>query len=201
MMLRFRTPVVLLLLSALAGTTLATDRRPYADGPLSKGDFLEEPRELPAGGLARTATELLYKFDYTYKGSARNTTAMLDRIEINAYIRRDKSFNLRPDDKGLMDHEQGHADIAQIHCLRARLAFQKTMRKGRIEATGSSLKDAQTALNREIERQIQEFVTAMRDADAEYDRATSHGLGGKQPEWRRVQLETLKQLEAEWGKR
>ena len=51
------------------------------------------------------------------------------------------------------------------------------------------------ALEGELKREVAAFEKAARDADAEYDRETAHGLGGKQAEWRRVQQETLKALQ------
>jgi hypothetical protein len=193
------TAIVVVLLPSLVA---AADRRKYEDGPLTKDDFGEIPAFVPAGASARTVTELLYNYHYKYRSNSRSTTITLSSIEINAYIRRDQSWNRNLDNEALLDHEQGHADIAQIECLRARLAFRERLRKGRpIEVTASSLKEAETALQREVKREMDKYEQAAREADAEYDRATSHGLNGQQAEWRRVQQETLKKLQAECGKR
>jgi hypothetical protein len=100
----------------------------------------------------------------------------------------------------LLDHEQGHADIAQIHCLRARLAFRKSLAKGQgPSATASSLNEAVASLERALRRDIAAFEKAAQDADAEYDRVTANGVGANQAEWRRVHAETLKELAAAWG--
>lgn len=178
-------------LSLMATTALAVDRRPYDEGPLTAEDFLHQPKTVPKGTVALTATELRFEYKYRYKSNARNTTATLSSLEITAYIRRDLSWNLSPESKRLLDHEQGHADIAQIQCLKARLAARKIIG---LQATAGSIEEAQAALGREVSRHMQPFEDAMREADAEYDRETFHGLGGKQAEWRRVQVETLKKL-------
>lgn len=190
-----------LLLLAAAVACAAEDRRPYEDGPLIADDFRGDVEDTP-GAVAKTVTQFVFDFKYRYKTTARLTTATLESITIQAYIRRDQSWTRNPEDKRLLDHEQGHADIAQIHCLQARLAFRKWRTKGpNIAATASSRKEAAAALDREVRKEMAVFEQAARDADAEYDRETINGLGGKQAEWRRVQIETLKQLEAEWSKK
>jgi hypothetical protein len=178
----------------------AEDRRKYEEGPLTSDDFRAEPQDV-ARAAAKTVTQLGYDFRYRYKSNSRNTTAFLESITIEAYIRRDQSWNSKPDDKALLDHEQGHADIARIHCLQARLAFRKLQKGQGLSATASSLKEALSALEREIQKEMRVFEQAARDADAEYDRETRSGLGAKQAEWRRVQKETIEQLEAEWGQK
>jgi hypothetical protein len=194
------TAGLVLALLAVGSVVAAENVRPYDDGPLTEDDFRGKPPETITAA-AKTVTQFAFEFTYRYKTTARLTTASLDRITITACIRRDQSWNRNPEDKRLMDHEQGHADIAQIHSLKARLAFRKKLGKGpNVTATASSLKEAAAALDREVRKEVAIFEQATRDADAEYDRQTANGLGGKQAEWRRVQVETLKQLEAEWGK-
>jgi hypothetical protein len=192
---------LVLALFSIGGASAAENVREYGEGPLTASDFQGAPPEIVTAA-AKTVTQFAFEFTYRYKSTARLTTATLDRITITACIRRDQSWNLRPDDESLMDHEQGHADIAQIHCLKARLEFRKKLAKGpNLAVTASSLKEAAAGLDREVRKEIAVFEQATRDADLEYDRQTANGLGGKQAEWRRVQAETLKQLEAEWGRK
>lgn len=189
----------LLALGLAAGfpAVAAEDLRRYEDGPLTADDFREEA---PASSraAAKTVTQFAYEFRFHYRTTTRLTTATLDSITIHANIRRDQSWNTKPEDFNLLDHEQGHADIAQIHCLKARLAFRKKLGRS-LTATASSPREASVALDRKVREEMAKFEQAARDADAEYDRQTVNGLGGKQAEWRRVQIETLKQLDAEWG--
>jgi hypothetical protein len=192
----------LLILGLTATVALAVEsRRPYEEGPLTAEDFRGKDDDTPRA-VAKTVTQLVYDFRYRYKTTGRLTTASLESITIEAYIRRDESWNRHPEDDKLLDHEQGHADIAQIHCLKARLAFRKKLGKGpNLTATSSTVAAAAAALEREVRKEMAAFEQQARDADAEYDRETLNGLGGKQAEWRRVQTETLKQLDAEWNKR
>ena len=196
------TAASLALALTVVGHAAAADQtRPYDDGPLQEDDFRGKPPETSTAA-AKTVTQFAFEFTYRYKTTARLTTATLDQITITACIRRDQSWNRYPDDKRLMDHEQGHADISQIYCLKARHGFRKKLAKGSgVSATASSLSEAAAALDREVRKEMAVFEEAARDADAEYDRHTANGLGGKQAEWRRVQVETLKQLEAEVGKK
>ena len=185
-------------LATLASAAEAVeDRRKYEDGPLAADDFRAPVQQIP-GIAAHTITELRYTFRCRFEPAGKLTRAVLTNIEVQAYIRRDRSWNREPHNKSLLDHEQGHADIIQAHCLRARLAFRERMRTGKIEVTGNSQREAEAALGRKIEALIFEFRAARQDDDAQYDRATHHGLGGQQAEWRRVQIETLRQLAEQW---
>ena len=179
--------------------TAKEDTRPYDEGPLTADDFRGEPPE-ESIAAAKTATQFAFDFKYRYKSTARATTVTLDSITITACIRRDQSWNRHPDNKALMDHEQGHADIAQIHCLQARRSFRTRLAKGQgPSATAASLKEAVASLERAIRKEIAAFEKEARDADAEYDRVTANGTGLQQQEWRRVHAETLQELSATWN--
>ncbi len=170
--------------------------RPYDDGALAADDFQgEQPAD--ATRYARTVTQIRYTYRCETFAKGKSATATLRSVDISAYIRRDTSWNARPDDAALLDHEQGHADIAQIECLRARLAMRDKLRGG-FSATAATAKQAAAALDQKIAAEIDVFIRAMQQADTDYDRATMHGLGGKQAEWRRVQQATIQQLQQAW---
>lgn len=193
------TTCVLTVIVLQAVAIAKEDARPYDEGPLTADDFRGDPPN-DSVAAAKTATQFTFDFKYRYKSTARTTTVTLDRITITACIRRDQSWNRHPENMRLLDHEQGHADIAQIHCLQARLAFRKSLAKGQgSSATASSLDEAVASLERVIRREIATFEKAARDADAEYDRETANGVGANQAEWRRVHAETLKELTTAWG--
>ncbi|MDX1947675.1 MAG: hypothetical protein SFU86_19915 [Pirellulaceae bacterium] len=189
-----------MLLLVLAGslTRAAESRRKYEAGPLRAEDFAAEPPK-SAGRAANTVTELRYEYRYRYSTGEKSVQIALESIEIHAYIRRDASWNRTPDDRALLDHEQGHADIAQIQCLQARRAFAEKIRRG-FQVEAATRAEGIQALERVIQREMSSFEEAGRAADAEYDRATEHGLGGQQAEWRRVQRETLRNLQEEGEK-
>lgn len=173
------------------------DRRKYEAGPLTADDFRGQP-PARAEMLANTATELRYEYRCRFEPAGQGTRAVLTAVEVYAYVRRDLSWNRQPQNQALMDHEQGHADICQVQCLLARLAFRELQRTTGVQASGGSQSDAQAALGRKVAALIEEFRAARRHDDADYDRQTKHGSGSRQSEWRRVQQETLRQLAERW---
>ncbi len=178
----------------------AEDLRSYEDGPLTAADFLGEVPADP-GGDANTATKLGCSYRYSYRVVGGRTTLTVEELTVEAFVRRDASWNRRPMNAALMSHEQGHADIAWISCLQARLAFQEKMPRGRHwRFTGASLEDAVAKLDAAVAEIMKPFEVSGREADAAYDRETRHGLGPKQSEWRRVHQATIEELEAKLAK-
>ena len=181
--------------------TLAEDLRNYEEGPLTIADFLGTPPADPPGS-ANTVTQLGCNYRYSYRVVGTRTTLTVERVMVDAYIRRDASWNRLPSNTALLEHEQGHADNAWIACLQARIAFRDKLRRGRVwKVTGVSLKDAVSKLDAEVSEIMQPFEDAGREADAEYDRETRHGLGPRQGEWRRVQAGTIEELTASLERR
>jgi hypothetical protein len=184
----------------LAGKVHAEDRRRYDDGPLVASDFRGRA-DSGARSAALTSTELRYEFHYRYSSpDGKSFRASLQSIDIHAAVRRDLSWNKNPESERLLDHEQGHADNAQIGCLQALLHFADRKTAKEMKATAPTQEQAVAALREKITERMRRFESNVRVADEDYDRETMNGLGGKQAEWRRVQQETLKRLEAEWGK-
>lgn len=168
------------------------DRRLCEAGPLAKDDFRADP---PGESIAsaRTVTELRHEFSYTYRESGRSVIAKLDKIKIQSYVRRDKSWNKQPDNAALMDHEQGHADNALIESLKARADFAK--RSSTFTTTARTKDEAAAALERQVRAKMKTYEAAMLEQDSLYDQQTRNGLDAtKQHEWRRVQMETIKKL-------
>jgi hypothetical protein len=178
-----------------ASAANAADRRPYDDGPLTADDFrADPPANLPA--KAHTGTELIHEYRYRYVATEASTTVTLTSFKVTAYIERDRSWNAEPENAALLDHEQGHADAAQIECLRTRAQFRQLVLGAKpLATTAPTLKEAVAALEKKIASLMAAHEQAVRDADAAYDKATEHGLGQGQAEWRRVQKATLRQLE------
>jgi hypothetical protein len=176
------------------------DQRPYDAGPLTADDFRGTPD--PAEKLvARTVTAMRYKYEYSYVEVNRRVTVSLTSIELTAYICRDQSWNRFPKNVMLLDHEQGHADNAQIHTLEARIAFARDIgsRQG-VKSSAGTLEGARAGLEKRIKERMADMEKRVRESDANYDRDTKNGTAGTQAEWRRVQQETLARLEAEWEK-
>jgi hypothetical protein len=179
----------------------AEDLRNYEEGPLTSDDFRAS---VPAGTVkdAMTATRLRFEYRYEYRDDGRQTTVTVAGVNVHSFIQRDASWNRRPENKPLLEHEQGHADISWIQCLKARLAYDEKIRGGKKwSATAPTLKEAIAKLERELAGFLATFEQAGREADVQYDRESRHGLAREQAEWRRVHAETIKRLEAEWKAR
>ena len=175
-------------------TARADDTRFYADGPLTAEDFRGTPPD-DAAMWARTVTRLHYTYKYRHSTpDMRNYTVTVGAISIVAEIRRDTSWNKRPENMSLLDHEQGHADNAQIVALRAIKDFAAA---APIKVRDKTIKAALAEVDRLLKARLGKYERQLQQDDADYDEATAHGVNGQQSEWRRVQHETLKRLERE----
>ncbi len=121
-------------------------------------------------------------------------------VTVDAYVLQDQSWNRKPGNVTLLEHEQGHADNAWIQCLKARLFFDQKRRRG-WKVSASSLDEATDRLRDELTVKMKVFEEEGLEADVRYDRDTKHGLGPLQAELRRVQVATIQELEAEWQQR
>jgi len=182
--------------SVLAQSPSAPQQRPYEDGPLTAGDYRTEPPEDDGGLDAFTTTDLRFRYEYRSRTTPRRVTIWTTKIMADAVVVPGKSWNRRPEDTRLLDHEQGHFDLSYIAALRARLHFA---RQGRITATAASSEDAVRGLEKEIQRQMQEFVDAVLSEHHEYDRRTRHGLDRRaQLKERESQREEIARLSAQF---
>jgi hypothetical protein len=184
-----------------AAARAAEAARKIDAGPLTAADFRGQPPENPAGA-ANTATQLRFSFGYRHQRIGGRATVTVLNVSIDAYVIQDASWNRQPADILLLAHEQGHADIAWIQCLKARLAVRERLKKRRGWMAAASTHEEALA---EVSRELSELITTYHEeglrADAEYDRETQHGLGPRQGEWRRVQAATIEELEAKLAKR
>ncbi len=180
----------------------ASRTRLYEDGPLTARDFQATPpppqkRTLSGGGraLAWTFTEIRYKYNFATLQKAGVTTATLTKIDLQALLRRDQSWNVAPENRNLMDHEQGHFDITAIHTGRARLEFKKLITGEGLRAQGADAAAAQRALEEKLRARVDSIMKNWRDAQTNYDRVTLSGRNRRaQAQERRTQQEMLKVL-------
>jgi len=188
-------------LALAAGVAAAESVRKVDAGPLTAADFRGEvPAD--ARGDANTKTQLQFTYRYEYQVVGGRTTVTMASVMVDAYVLQEESWNRLPGNTSLLDHEQGHADIAWIQCLKARLAIREKMQRRRgWSVTATSLDEAVAALDAELSEIMEAFQHEGQEADAAYDRDTQHGLGPRQGEWRRVHAATIEELEAKLAAR
>jgi hypothetical protein len=175
-------------------------KRPYRDGPLVAADFQAEPDK----ANAFTAWSEI-DFDYRYEYSLRRRgewIATLTKIEIHACLLTDKSWNKRPENATLMDHEQGHFDLAQTFALRAQCKLHSDLQtvdvlQGRHANKAAAIRDLEEKLKAFVQAQLEEAAAA----NKEYDKTTANGAKvTAQAEARREQKRLLDEAAAAWIK-
>src|SRR5688500_17525432 len=116
-----------------------TPRR-YEAGPLTSADFAAPPPADRRDLLANTHTALEYAVQYRGTTSAQGTRVFATRLEVYATLTPSKSWNAAAADARLLDHEQGHFDITQLHARKwrqqaaAQIARKALVGEGRTEA-------------------------------------------------------------------
>ena len=170
--------------------------RLYSTGPVTMEDFQAAPPDDRQGLDALTSADIRYNYNYRTRFTQRKATAYVTDVSVEAVLVRSKSWNTRPSDKRLLDHEQGHFDITYILVLRARLELARMRKKGqRLYATGATSQSAIDGLKQKVDGFFQPFLDALSTGHQEYDRETKHGLRrDDQAEQRREQLEAIKTL-------
>jgi len=178
--------------------------RPYGDGPLTVADFKgKQPAE---GELAKVPFQAYLFLDITWSsqyrtlGRGRVVNALLTHFEATAVSDPAKSWNhwgkKNPD---LLDHEQGHFDITQIHAQRLELKMRKLLAaKKPPGGTGEDESAAVESLNGLLDKEYKAAKLICDQENVEYDKLTAHGTAmEKQHELRRVHQETLRKLAEE----
>jgi len=178
--------------------------RPYSDGPLTESDFKgKQPTE---GELAKVPFQAYLFLDITWSsqhrtlGRGRLVNAHLTDFEARAVSDPAKSWNHRgKKNPELLDHEQGHFDITQIHAQRLELKMRKLMAAKRPPGgTGEDESAAVRALNSLLDKEYKAAKLICDQENVDYDKLTVHGTAlEKQHELRRIHQETLKKLAGE----
>lgn len=196
----FRDSLAIALLFGLAVAAAEPVRR-YDQGPLTSADFRGRPPrpgevrpDAAPGALAYTSSRIQWTWNYRSVGVDRQWTATAEKIDVFCSLEAELCWNLRPDDRSLLDHEQGHFDITQVWTLKARAKVDELTRGrqlpvGRGTTENAAVKDLQGKL----EALFDPYLRSCSLAQSEYDRTTKHGtLPGPQAEQRRQQKETLR---------
>ena len=192
-------------LALLCGVTLAqeqeeTTSRTYDQGPLRREEFLGKP-DRSSNGKAYTATRIEFKYEYIVARRGSIYEAKLKSFSVVSKFLPESSWWKGGANADLLDHEQGHFDIAQEMALRLRLQYQRAVKKGSVpSAKAATSAKAIRALANRLEKIMESANKQVKASDEEYDSSTSHGTRfGTQAEFRRVQSATLERLVKELG--
>jgi hypothetical protein len=182
--------------------------RHYKDGPLTAADF--QGTAPAAGKDAATPYRAMVYVDIVWSSQhrtipfGRGVAARLTSFEAAAASDPARSWNRWRQDEApaLLDHEQGHFDIVQIHAKRLELKLRKLVAtKKPLLGQGESEDAAVEALESLLEKEYAATKALSDEENREFDRLTEHGTATeKQGELRRVQQETLKRLEEDLKK-
>lgn len=150
-----------------------------ADRPLFWSDF---ERRVGGGGYFQA---------YTYSG-IRYTVDDANgyvRIQIECYFLEDESWVFREHATSkLLNHEQGHFDIAEIYARRMRRQLKEYEMPVWRFSSNNHMRDVKGIYNN--------LYDEMEGIQKQYDRDTGHGTrGGAQQEWDRWIESTLDELE------
>jgi hypothetical protein len=202
----FRVPsriaLWLVCLASLARGAEEHERAPrkHRDGPLTAADFQARP---DPGSAFTALSDASLDYAYQFRSEARNgqRVARLTSIDVWASFARDKSWNRRPGDPLLLDHEQGHFDLTEIHARAARNHVQALLarRDPSLAARGASDADAQAKLEQALRAILDRFVADAKEANIAYDKATENGRNAAaQAEERRRHKARLEEQAEEW---
>jgi predicted secreted Zn-dependent protease len=175
--------------------------RRYAEGPLTAADFqMELPNPLPSDAglplVALTYAELRFSFHYSWSEKAnadkskpektgsdssgadrtKVVTAWPVDLTVFSSLDRKRSWNSQSASPRILDHEQGHFDIAEIQARKFQakmdqaIAARKYLGKGKTEA------DAVAQLEQQFKKDFDQAIDELTRAQRNYDLVTRHGL-------------------------
>lgn len=176
--------------------------RRYRDGPLSPDDFRgrapasQNPSESGHRLTAYTFVEIMYESKFQAVGTKDRWTARLVELEAYAVVHRDQSWNRRPDDARLLDHEQGHFDLAHAYALTLQRYFDEQLKLRKFPVgVGKTAAEATEVLKGKLRTAMQPILDDNVKAQSDYDRLTLHGsIPDAQAEQRRQQLARIDEL-------
>jgi hypothetical protein len=179
------------------GSSIFASKRSYTEGPLTGADYrARTPDPLPeADGtrmIANSHVEILFHYHCVWTSDRRGVHASIARFDCRACIDPAKSWITSAENSRLMDHEQGHFDIAELVAREARLEFARRMADKPLAGEGPTVAAALKLLNDKATAKMQVFLDRHMRLQREYDQITRHGLNPKvQAEERRKQKQQL----------
>jgi hypothetical protein len=171
---------------ACAGPVVAEEKsdktapREYSAGPLTKDDFQAKVPEAAhsAGGAALRAFisgGVYHRYRYRYTTASGQVRLMPTEIRVFAAVDREKSWNATPGDAELLDHEQGHFDLAAVYAAKLQAELLGLMTRGDLTFTAKTEAAGRQALDDRLKKLLNSTLDELRAEDQRYDRETRHG--------------------------
>jgi hypothetical protein len=172
--------------------------RKYSEGALTAADFQgKPPAAAPAKDNITMVANTMSVVRYVYRlrtNSERDGswTARLTSFDCFSAVEPAKCWNSVPESPRVLDHEQGHFDLAEIFARRMQRRFDELMAGNNASGSGGTERLAREALEKEIKRISDDVYAALTEAQATYDKETRHGTRPRaQREHRRWQRQEL----------
>jgi hypothetical protein len=172
--------------------------RTYADGPLTVEDFAAQAPENPPVnlGIEMVAnTQCVVRYDYRTAVEQRGRdqwTARITSFTSVAVIDPAKCW-LTSRDSRVLDHEQGHFDLAELAARRMQQHFADLIRNNNAVVGGRDRRTAERKLHADIKKATEEVYQWLAEAQKTYDEQTRHGtlLSAQRlhRQWQRAELE------------
>ena len=185
---------------ALAQEAAAEKFRSHRAGPLTADDFQAKP-DPKSSYIAWTETSLQFHFKYRSETKNGQRVVTLTDIDVWAVLTCDKSWNLRPTDPLLMDHEQGHFDLTEVQARLARNQLRRLMKRRDALTFAKAPREAEAVakLKAAIAKFMEAYTEACQANHQAYDEATRNGREDTaQANERRQQQAQLEALAREW---
>jgi hypothetical protein len=173
--------------------------RRYADGPLTVEDFAGKPPEKSPVNMgitmvANTDCEIRYEYRSAVEQRAPDLwTARITSFTCTAVVEPTKCWTTAPESLRVLDHEQGHFDLAEIAARRTQQHFAGLIRKGKWTANGRDRRATERQLDLQIKKAMQEVFDSLAEAQKTYDEETRHGTAilaqSRHRGWQRAELE------------
>jgi len=185
------------LLACPAGASGAEAIEWRSDRPLSWDDFeAAVPRNAEAVRVASTASSLAWSYAYEIEWSQRGCSYSIVKLDSVARFLPDRSW-VRPGHRTdeILEHEQGHFDIAQIYNEQFKAATRNLVGSA-MKCNGQSERKAARLVESEIARLVggtyEEVWRQYQLRQESYDSETRHGIDREaQSRWTRTIAQSL----------
>ncbi len=122
--------------------------------------------------------------------------AQLTEFDAFAILKRDQSWNAQPNNARLLDHEQGHFDLAELNARRMRQNIAKLLTGAGLVGKGRDRAAADANLEELLRARLKVFNDRDVQDQEQYDQITRHGTKPiEQAEQRKAQREALEKKE------